>query len=51
MLIKDNLSKEYYQDLLKTKKALLKALPKSFKSKIRLTKKEIRLLEKITSSL
>lgn len=48
---KDNLSKEYYQDLLKTKKALLKALPKSFKSKIRLTKKEIRLLEKITSSL
>lgn len=44
---KDNLSKEYYQDLLKTKKDLLKALPKSFRSKIRLTKKEIKLIEKI----
>ena len=46
-LKKDNLTKEYYRHLLENKKALLKALPKSFRSKIRLTKKEIKYLEDI----
>ncbi len=49
MLRKDNLSKEYYENLLDSRKTLLKALPKSFKSKIRLTKKEIKYLEEILS--
>ncbi len=47
MLKKDNIIKEYYRDLLETKKDILKVLPKSFVSKIRLTKKEIKILEKI----
>ena len=47
MTKQDNLTKEYYQNLLNTKKALLKALPKSFRSKIRLTKKEIKYLEEM----
>ena len=49
MLRKDNLSKKYYENLLDSRKTLLKALPKSFKSKIRLTKKEIKYLEEILS--
>lgn len=49
MLRKDNLNKEYYENLLDSRKTLLKALPKSFKSKIRLTKKEIKYLEEILS--
>ena len=47
MTKKDNITKEYYQNLLTTKKSLLKALPKSFRSKIRLTKKEIKYLEEM----
>ena len=47
MTKKDNITKEYYQNLLTTKKSLLKALPKSFRNKIRLTKKEIKYLEEI----
>ena len=47
MTKKDNITKEYYQNLLNTKKSLLKALPKSFRNKIRLTKKEIKYLEEI----
>ena len=47
MLKKDNIIKEYYRDLLETKKDILKVLPKSLVSKIRLTKKEIKILEKI----
>ena len=46
-LRKDDLTKEYYQNLLNNKKALLKALPKTFKSKIRLTKKEIKYLIRV----
>ena len=44
---KDKLSKEYYENLLINKNALLKALPKSFKNKIRITKKEIKYLDNI----
>ena len=47
MTKKDSLSKEYYESLLKTKISLLKALPKSFRNKIRVTKKEIKYLEEI----
>ena len=47
MTKKNNLTKEYYQNILNNKKTLLKDLPKSFRSKIRLTKKEIKYLEKI----
>ena len=47
MTKKDALIKEYYQGLLNTKESLLKALPKSFRNKIRLTKKEIKYLEEI----
>ena len=47
MTKKDNITKEYYQNLLNTKKSLLKALPKSFRNKIRLTKKEIKYLEEM----
>lgn len=47
MTKKDNITKEYYQNLLTTKKSLLKALPKSFRNKIRLTKKEIKYLEEM----
>ena len=50
MTKKDNITKEYYQNLLTTKKSLLKALPKSFRNKIRLTKKEIKYLEEILNS-
>ncbi len=44
---KGNLSTEYYKNILDTKKSLLKVLPKSFRNKIRLTKKEIKYLEEI----
>ena len=47
MTKKDNLTKEYYQNILDTKMSLLNALPKSFRNKIRLTKKEIKYLEEI----
>ena len=47
MTKKDILTKEYYKKLLSTKESLLKALPKSFVSKIRLTKKEIKYLKEI----
>ena len=47
MTKKDNLTKEYYQNILDTKKSLLNALPKSFRNKIRLTKKEIKYLEEM----
>ena len=47
MTKKDSLSKEYYESLLKTKISLLKALPKSFRNKIRVTKKEIKYLEEV----
>ena len=50
MTKKDSLTKEYYQSILNTKQALLKALPKSFRNKIRVTKKEIKYLEKILNS-
>ena len=50
MTKKDNITKEYYQNLLTTKKSLLKALPRSFRNKIRLTKKEIKYLEEILNS-
>ena len=50
MTKKDNLTKEYYQNILDTKKSLLNALPKSFRNKIRLTKKEIKYLEEILNS-
>lgn len=43
----DSLTHEYYQNLLNSKESLLKALPKTFKSKIRLTKKEIKYLKDI----
>ena len=46
----DSLTKEYYESILDAKKSLLKALPKSFKSKIRLTKKEIKYLEEILNN-
>ncbi len=49
-LKKDNLTKEYYNNLLKTKKALLEALPKSLKNKIRETKKEIKYLEEVINN-
>ena len=45
MTKQDNLTKEYYQNLLETKRSLLKALPLSFTNKIRVTKKEIKYLE------
>ena len=51
MTKKDALIKEYYQGLLNTKESLLKTLPKSFKSKIRLTKKEIKYLMLILEEL
>lgn len=44
---KDNLTKEYYQNILNTKLSLLKALPKNFHNKIKVTKKEIKYLEEI----
>ncbi len=47
MTKRDNVTKEYYQNLLNTKKFLLNALPKSFRNKIRLTKKEIKYLEEM----
>ncbi len=47
MTKRDNVTKEYYQNLLNTKKSLLNALPKSFRNKIRLTKKEIKYLEEM----
>ena len=47
MTKKDNLTKEYYQNILVTKKSLLNALPKSFKNKIIVTKKEIKYLEEV----
>ena len=43
----DELTKEYYKKELETKRSLLEALPKSFYSKIRLTKKEIKYLEDV----
>lgn len=49
MTKKDNLTKEYYKSILETKNSLLKALPKSLKNKIRVTKKEIKYLEDILS--
>ena len=50
MTKKDELTKEYYKRELETKKSLLEALPKSFYSKIRLTKKEIKYLEDVLKS-
>ena len=47
MTKQDNLTKEYYQNLLEIKKSLLKVLPISFTNKIRVTKKEIKYLEEI----
>ena len=47
MTKKDELTKEYYKKELETKRSLLEALPKSFYSKIRLTKKEIKYLEDV----
>ena len=47
MTKRDNVTKEYYQNLLNTKKSLLNALPKSLRNKIRLTKKEIKYLEEM----
>lgn len=47
MTKKDELTKEYYKNLLDNKKKLLQSLPKSFRKKIRLTKKEIKYLEDI----
>lgn len=47
MTKQDNLTKEYYQNLLETKRSLLKALPLSFSNKIRVTKKEIKYLEEV----
>ena len=44
MTKKDMLTKEYYEKLLDTKKALLKALPSSLRNKINITKKEIKYL-------
>ena len=46
----DSLTKEYYQSILTTKKSLLKVLPKSFRNKIVVTKKEIKYLEEMLSS-
>ena len=46
----DSLTKEYYQSILTTKKSLLKVLPKSFRNKIIVTKKEIKYLEEILNS-
>lgn len=47
MTKKDSLTKEYYKKFLETKKSVLNNLPKNFRHKIRLTKKEIKLLETI----
>ena len=47
---KDTLTIEYYKNLLENKKALLKALPKSFRNKIKVTKKEIKYLEDIINN-
>ena len=47
MTKEDELTKEYYKKELETKRSLLEALPKSFYSKIRLTKKEIKYLENV----
>ena len=47
---KDELTKEYYKNLLDNKKKLLQSLPKSFRKKIRLTKKEIKYLEDIINT-
>ena len=47
---KDDLTKEYYNNLLNTKKSLLEALPKNFKNKIKETKKEIKYLEEVLSN-
>ena len=46
----DSLTKEYYQSILTTKKSLLKVLPKLFRNKIIVTKKEIKYLEEILNS-
>lgn len=50
MTKKDELTKECYKRELETKRSLLEALPKSFYSKIRLTKKEIKYLENVLKS-
>ncbi len=50
MTKKDELTKEYYKNLLDNKKKLLQSLPKSFRKKIRLTKKEIKYLEDIINT-
>ena len=50
MTKEDELTKEYYKKELETKRSLLEALPKSFYSKIRLTKKEIKYLENVLKS-
>ena len=47
MTKEDELTKEYYKKELENKRSLLEALPKSFYSKIRLTKKEIKYLEDV----
>ena len=47
MTKQDNLTKEYYKNILASKEALLQALPKSFTNKIRVTKKEIKYLEEV----
>ena len=47
MLKKDELTKEYYKKLLDNKKTLLSSLPKTFKHKIKITKKEIKYLEEV----
>ena len=44
---KDDLTKEYYNNLLNTKKDLLEALPKELRNKIKETKKEIKYLEEV----
>ena len=46
----DSLTKEYYQSILTTKKSLLKVLPKLFRNKIIVTKKEIKYFEEILNS-
>ena len=47
MTKQDNITKEYYKNILASKEALLQALPKSFTNKIRVTKKEIKYLEEV----
>ena len=50
MTKKDPLIKEHYYNLLQTKKALLEALPKALRNKIKVTKKEIKYLEEVLKS-